>query len=183
MTLEFYAAATAAILYHDDDDFASIVLKVSQHDLSCGAERWQEEAEEEKEEEVQQLYHALQAQSSQNSCLCCAPVILVVPRVLENKHLRSQRKTHPNHLLLLLLPRTDFASQSKADDEPEKSYHEKLNGKQMHCHATFFFFVLFELDDSIPRADDNWRSWRSHDQRDKPTIDACWFYRVNLQAH
>jgi regulator of replication initiation timing len=34
MTLEFYAAATAAILYHDDDDFASIVLKLSKHDLS-----------------------------------------------------------------------------------------------------------------------------------------------------
>jgi hypothetical protein len=64
MTLEFYAAATAAILYHDDDDFASIVLKLSKHDLSCGAERWEEE-----EEEVQQLYHALQAQSSRNSCL------------------------------------------------------------------------------------------------------------------
>jgi hypothetical protein len=66
MTLEFYAAATAAILYHDDNDFASIVLKLSKHDVSCGAERW-EEAEE--EEEVQQLYHALQAHSSQNSCL------------------------------------------------------------------------------------------------------------------
>jgi hypothetical protein len=66
MTLEFYAAATAAIDYHDDNDFASIVLKRSKHDLSCGAERWEEEAE---EEEVQQLYHALQAQSSQNSCL------------------------------------------------------------------------------------------------------------------
>jgi hypothetical protein len=35
-----YAAATAAILYHDDDDFASIVLKLSKHDLSCGAEGW-----------------------------------------------------------------------------------------------------------------------------------------------
>jgi hypothetical protein len=69
-----YAAATAAIVYHDDNDFASIVLKRSKHDLSCGAERWEEEAEEqekeeEEEEEVQQLYHALQAQSSQNSCL------------------------------------------------------------------------------------------------------------------
>jgi hypothetical protein len=71
MTLEFYAAATAAIFYHGDDDFASIVLKLSKHDLSCGAERWEEEAEEQEkeEEEVQQLYHALQAQSSQNSCL------------------------------------------------------------------------------------------------------------------
>jgi hypothetical protein len=64
----------------------------------------------------------------------------MVPRVLENKHFRSQRKTHPNHLLLLLLPTTDFASQSKADDEPEKSYRENLNGKQIHCQATFFFF-------------------------------------------
>jgi hypothetical protein len=69
MTLEFYAAATAAILYHDDDAFASIVLKLSKHDVSCGAERWEEEAEEQEKEEVQQLYHALQAQSSQNSCL------------------------------------------------------------------------------------------------------------------
>ncbi len=71
MTLEFYAAATAAIVYHDDNDFASIVLKRSKHDLSCGAERWEEEAEEQEkeEEEVQQLYHALQAQSSQDSCL------------------------------------------------------------------------------------------------------------------
>jgi hypothetical protein len=71
MTLEFYAAATGAILYHDHNDFASIALKLSRHDLSCGAERWQEEAEEQEkeEEEVQQLYHALQAQSSQNSCL------------------------------------------------------------------------------------------------------------------
>jgi hypothetical protein len=75
MTLEFYAAGTAAILYHDVDDFASIVLKLSKHDLSCGAQRWQEEGEEheqekeEEEEEVQQLYHAPQAQSSQNSCL------------------------------------------------------------------------------------------------------------------
>jgi hypothetical protein len=76
ITLEIYAAATAAILYHDHDDFASIVLKLSKDDLSCGAERWQEEGEEqeqekeeEEEEEVQQLYHALQAQSSQNSCL------------------------------------------------------------------------------------------------------------------
>jgi hypothetical protein len=72
MTLEFYAAATAAILYHDDNDFASIVLKLSKHDLSHGAERWEKEAEEqekEEEEEVQQIYHALQAQSSQNSCL------------------------------------------------------------------------------------------------------------------
>jgi hypothetical protein len=67
-------------------------------------------------------------------------LILMVPRVLENKHFRSQRKTHPNHLLLLLLPTTDFASQSKADDEPEKSYRENLNGKQIHCQATFFFF-------------------------------------------
>jgi hypothetical protein len=41
-----------------DDDFASIVLKLSKHDVSCGAERWEEEAEEqekEEEEEVQQL--------------------------------------------------------------------------------------------------------------------------------
>ncbi len=67
-------------------------------------------------------------------------LILMVPRVLENKHFRSQRKTHRNHLLLLLLPRTDFASQSKADDEPQKSYGEKLNGKQIHCQATFFNF-------------------------------------------
>jgi hypothetical protein len=65
MTLEFYPAATAPTLCHDDDDFSSIVLKLSKHDLSCGAERW----EEQEEEEVQQLYHALQAQSSQNSCL------------------------------------------------------------------------------------------------------------------
>ncbi|KAH9564202.1 hypothetical protein CY35_04G013100 [Sphagnum magellanicum] len=64
----------------------------------------------------------------------------MVPRVVENKHFRSQWETHPNHLLLLLLPRKDFASQSKADDEPEKSYREKLNGKQIHCQATFFFF-------------------------------------------
>jgi len=79
MTLEIYAAATAAILYHDHDDFASIVLKLSKDDLSCGAERWQEEGEEQEqekeEEEVQQLYHALQAQSSQNSCLWCAPPV------------------------------------------------------------------------------------------------------------
>jgi hypothetical protein len=79
MTLEFYAAATAATLCHDDGDFARIVLELSKHDLSCGAEGWQEEGEEqeqekekeeeeEEEEEVQQLYHALQAQSSQNSC-------------------------------------------------------------------------------------------------------------------
>ncbi len=67
-------------------------------------------------------------------------LILLVPRVLENKHFRSQRKTHPNDLLLLLLRRTDFASQSKADDEPEESYREKLNGKQIDCQATFFFF-------------------------------------------
>jgi hypothetical protein len=74
MTLEFYAAATAPILYHDHDHFASIVLKLCKHDLSCGAQRWQEEGDEEElekeeEEEVQQLYHAPQAQSSQNSCL------------------------------------------------------------------------------------------------------------------
>jgi hypothetical protein len=75
MSLEIYAAATAAILYHDHDDFASIVLKLSKHDPSCAAQRWQEEGDEkelekkEQEEEVQQLYHAPQAQSSQNSCL------------------------------------------------------------------------------------------------------------------
>jgi hypothetical protein len=71
MTLEFYAAATAAILYHDDNDFASIVLKLSKHGVSWGAETWEEEAEEQEneEEEVQQLYHARQAQYSQNSCL------------------------------------------------------------------------------------------------------------------
>jgi len=51
MTLELYAAATAAIFYHGDDDFASIVLKLSKHDLSCGAERWEEEAEEQEKEE------------------------------------------------------------------------------------------------------------------------------------
>jgi hypothetical protein len=37
----------SGILYHDDDGFASISLKLSKHDLSCGAERWEEEAEEE----------------------------------------------------------------------------------------------------------------------------------------
>jgi hypothetical protein len=86
----------------------------------------------------------------------------MVPRILENKHFRSQRKTHPNHLLLLLLPSTDFALQSKADDEPEKSYSEKLNGKQIHCQATFFFSFLFRLDASTPKADENWKSWSSY---------------------
>jgi hypothetical protein len=50
----------------------ALYSKLFKHDLSCGAQRWQEEAEEqekEQEQEVQQLYHDLQAQSSQNSFL------------------------------------------------------------------------------------------------------------------
>jgi hypothetical protein len=67
----------------------------------------------------------------------------MVPRVLENKHFRAQWKTHPNHLLLLLLPRTDFASQSKADDEPENSDCEKLNGK--HTQPSHLLLLLLPL--------------------------------------
>jgi hypothetical protein len=64
-----------------------------------------------------------------------------------------------------------------------KNHAVKSSMGNTDSEATFFFFFLFQLDDSTPKADDNWRSWRSHHQRDKPTADACWFYIVNLQAH
>jgi hypothetical protein len=64
-----------------------------------------------------------------------------------------------------------------------KNHTVKSSMGNTHSEATFFFFFLFRLDDSTAKADDNWRSWRSHHQRDKRTTDACWFYIVNLQAH